>query len=74
MEEGFHERLQGGMVMQWDTQMIKKLITMIGFVPQNGKNCIYCKTYASHGGYMVLVDFNQRAITYVGYKSRGFCY
>lgn len=33
MEEGFHEMLQGGMVMQWDTQMIKKLITMIGFVP-----------------------------------------
>ncbi|MCI9493444.1 MAG: type I restriction enzyme HsdR N-terminal domain-containing protein [Lachnospiraceae bacterium] len=52
--------------MQWDTQMIKKLITMMGFVPQNGKNGIYCKTYASHGGYMVLVDFNQRAITYDG--------
>ena len=25
---------------------------------------VYCKTYVSHGGYTVLVDFNQEAIIY----------
>lgn len=45
-------------------QTIKQLIAAIGFIPQNGKNGIYCKTYVSHGGYTVLVDFNQEAIIY----------
>ena len=50
--------------MQWDTQIVKKLITNIGFVPQNGKNGIYRKTYALHEGYSIFIDIDQGKIIY----------
>lgn len=50
--------------MQWDTQIVKRIITTIGFVPQNGKNGIYRKTYTPHGGYSIFVDINQGKIMY----------
>ena len=50
--------------MQLGTDFIKKLVTTIGFVPQNGKNGIYCKSYIAHSGYTIFVDFNGEKIVY----------
>ncbi len=50
--------------MQSNFDNIKKLIIMIGFAPQDGKSGVYCKSYASHGGYSIFVDFNNQTICY----------
>lgn len=50
--------------MQLDINAIKQLITAIGFVPQDGKDEIYYKSYALHSGYAVFIDFNAGKIIY----------
>lgn len=50
--------------MQLSADAIKRLISAIGFVPQNGKNGIYCKSYSLHNGYTVFVDFHMEKIVY----------
>ena len=50
--------------MQLNTDAVKNWIVPMGFAPQNGKSGIYCKTYASHSGYTIFIDFNSGKIIY----------
>ncbi len=50
--------------MKLGKMQMKKLITQIGFIPQDGENGIYFKRYARHGGYVVFIDFNREKIVY----------
>ena len=50
--------------MQWNADTIKRLVTTIGFIPQNGKSGVYCKNYPAHSGYTIFVDFNNASIIY----------
>ncbi len=50
--------------MRLSEDAIKRLITAIGFAPQDGKSGIYFKGYPAHNGYSIFVDFNSRTITY----------
>ncbi len=43
---------------------IKKLLTTIGFAPQNGENGIYFKSYISHENYTVTIDLINEEILY----------
>lgn len=47
--------------MQYSEDAIKKLITAIGYTPQDGKSGIYLKNY---DGYCIFVDFNSQKIIY----------
>lgn len=55
--------------MSLSTESIKKLITKIGFAPQSGKSGIYFKSYTSHNGYTIFVDFNNASIIYDSSKN-----
>lgn len=50
--------------MRLDSDTIKKIITAIGFIPQDGKSGIYYKSYALHNGYSVFVDFENKKLIY----------
>ncbi len=50
--------------MKLNANIVKTLITAIGFLPQDGKTGIYHKTYPSHDGYTIFVDFNQEIFIY----------
>lgn len=50
--------------MSINTEKIKKIIKKIGFVPQNGKNGIYYKSYISFDNYTIFVDFINEKIVY----------
>ena len=50
--------------MKLNAVQIKKLISMIGFVPQDGKDGIYYKRYACHNDYVIFIDFNSEKIIY----------
>ena len=50
--------------MQFSEDAIKRLITTIGYTPQDGKSGIYFKSYQSHDGYCIFVDFNNQQIIY----------
>ena len=50
--------------MRLSEDTIKGLITAIDFIPQDGKNGVYYKTYPDHQGYSVFVDFGSERIIY----------
>lgn len=50
--------------MRINPDTVKKMISVIGFVPQNGKIGVYHKVFAAHNGYSILVDFNNGRIEY----------
>ena len=50
--------------MQFSEDAIKRLITAIGYAPQDGKSGIYLKSYQNHDGYCIFVDFNNQQIIY----------
>lgn len=50
--------------MQFREDAVKRLITAIGYAPQNGKNGVYLKSYQNHDGYCIFVDFNSQKIIY----------
>lgn len=50
--------------MQFSEDAIKRLITAIGYTPQDGKSGIYLKSYQNHDGYCIFVDFNNQQIIY----------
>lgn len=50
--------------MRFSEDTIKKLITTIGYTPQDGKSGIYHKSYPAHDGYSIFVDFNSGKIIY----------
>ncbi len=50
--------------MRLNEDAIKRLITAIGYAPQNGKNGIYCKSYSTQNGYSIFIDFNNEKIIY----------
>lgn len=50
--------------MRLSEDTIKRLITAIGYAPQNGKSGIYSKNYPIHDGYSIFIDFNNGKITY----------
>lgn len=50
--------------MQFSEDAIKRLITAIGYTPQDGKSGIYLKSYQNHDGYCIFVDFNNQNIIY----------
>lgn len=50
--------------MQFSEDAIKRLITAIGYTPQDGKSGIYLKSYQNHDGYCIFVDFNSQKIIY----------
>ena len=50
--------------MQFSGDAIKRLITAIGYAPQDGKSGIYLKSYQNHDGYSIFVDFNNQQIIY----------
>ena len=50
--------------MQFGEDAIKRLITAIGYAPQDGKSGIYLKSYQNHDGYCIFVDFNNQQIIY----------
>lgn len=43
---------------------IKKLISLLGFVPEDGCDNIYLKEYLSHNNYIIRINFNTRRIEY----------
>jgi type I restriction enzyme M protein len=43
---------------------IKKLITTMGFTPEEAKEEVYIKSYKKHNGYSVRLDFNTESIGY----------
>lgn len=47
-----------------DINYIKKLVTKLGFVPQNGTIGIYVKHYEKSNKYPVFIDFNEQKIKY----------
>lgn len=50
--------------MQFSEDAIKRLITAIGYTPQDGKSGIYFKSYQNHDGYCIFIDFNSQQIIY----------
>lgn len=50
--------------MQFSEDAIKRLITEIGYTPQDGKSGIFLKSYQNHDGYCIFVDFNNQKIIY----------
>lgn len=50
--------------MRFSEDIIKELITTIGYTPQDGKSGIYLKSYPNHDGYCIFVDFNNQKIIY----------
>lgn len=50
--------------MRFSEDTIKKLITTIGYTPQDGKSGIYLKSYPNHDEYSIFVDFNNQQIIY----------
>ena len=50
--------------MQLTADNIKKLISKMRFIPQNGKNNVYVKSYPLHNEYTIRVDFNDDKIEY----------
>lgn len=44
--------------------VIKKLITGLGFAPQDGTNGLFVKRYSAHNSYPIFVDFNKQRIDY----------
>ena len=50
--------------MRLNVDAIKRLIAAVGFIPQNGTNGVYCKSYPAHSGYTIFVDFNDESIIY----------
>lgn len=50
--------------MQFSEDAIKRLITAIGYTPQDGKSGIYFKSYQNYDGYCIFVDFNSQKIIY----------
>ncbi len=50
--------------MRLSEDAIKRLITAIGYAPQDGKRGIYFKSYSAHDGYSIFIDFNNEKITY----------
>ncbi len=50
--------------MWFSEDAIKGLVTAIGYIPQDGKNGIYFKSYQNHGGYCIFLDFNNQKIIY----------
>lgn len=50
--------------MRLSDDAIKKLITTIGYTPQDGKKGIYLKSYPNHSGYCIFVNFNTQQIVY----------
>lgn len=50
--------------MKPSTESIKRIIETIGFVPRDGVNGVFYKRFASHGDYVILVDFNSETIIY----------
>lgn len=50
--------------MQFSEDAVKRLITAIGYTPQDGKSGIYLKSYQKHDGYCIFVDFNNQQIIY----------
>ncbi len=50
--------------MQFSEDAIKRLITALGYAPQDGKSGIYLKRYQNHDGYCILVDFSNQKIIY----------
>ena len=50
--------------MAVSTKYIKDLIMAIGFIPENGKNDVYVKSYPKHFDYSIEVDFNEQKIKY----------
>lgn len=51
------------MVKITDTN-IKRLVSSLGFVPEDGRDNIYFKEYPSHNGYVIRINFNSRRIEY----------
>ena len=43
---------------------IKKLISLLGFMPEDGCDNIYLKEYHSHNNYIIRINFNSRKIEY----------
>ncbi len=50
--------------MRLSEDAIKRLITAIGFAPQDGKSGVYFKSYPAHDGYSIFVDFSSGKIIY----------
>ena len=50
--------------MPFHEDAIKRLITAIGYTPQNEKNGIYLKSYPNHDGYCIFLDFKNQTIIY----------
>lgn len=50
--------------IEWTVMDIKKYIAELGFVPKDGTNGIYHKTYANHSNYVISIDFNAEHIGY----------
>lgn len=50
--------------MKLTATVVKPLITAIGFLPQDGRNGVYHKTYPSHDGYTIFVDFDREKFIY----------
>lgn len=50
--------------MRFSEDVIKRLVTTIGYTPQDGKNGIYYKSYPEHDGYCIFVDLNAQQIIY----------
>ena len=60
--------------MQLNADKVKMLLKNLGFSPCNGENGIYQKSYVSHGGYSIFVDFNQEKIEYAAASNhQDFC-
>lgn len=43
---------------------IKKLISLLGFVPEDGRDNVYIKKYVSNNNYIIRINFNTRKIEY----------
>lgn len=50
--------------MRLNANTVKTQIMAIGFLPQDGQTGIYRKTYSSHGGYTIFVDFDREEFIY----------
>lgn len=50
--------------MQLSEDAVKRLITAIGYAPQDGKSGIYLKNYENHNGYCIFVDLKNQKIIY----------
>jgi len=45
-------------------ESVKKLISALGFIPVDGEADVYNKKYPQHNGYVLRVDFANKAIEY----------